>query len=119
MDVSVFASFKAHYNTAVDSWLLHHPGTPITLYQVAECVGTAYDRSMTPSNIKSGFRRSAIFSFDKNVFNEGDFMTSAVTDRPTAYEQEASTSKVDETALSEYVKKKIRAQTKARRFYFT
>lgn len=101
LDVSVFASFKAHYNSAVDSWLLHHPGTPITIYQVAECVGTAFDRSMTPSNIKSGFKRSGIFPLDKNVFNECDFMTSAVTDRPTVNEQEASTSKADESALEQ------------------
>jgi hypothetical protein len=80
LDVSVYASFKAHYNSAVDNWMLHHQ--PMTIYQVAECVGVAHDRSMTPSNIKSGFKRSGIFPFDRDVFNESDFMSSAVTDRP-------------------------------------
>jgi hypothetical protein len=82
LDVSVYASFKAHYNSAVDNWMLHHRGQPMTIYQVAECVGVAHDRSMTPSNIKSGFKRSGIFPFDRDVFNESDFMSSAVTDRP-------------------------------------
>lgn len=101
LDVSVFASFKAHYNSAVDSWLLHHPGTPMTIYQVAECVGVAYDRSMTPTNIKSGFRKSGIFPLDKNVFSESDFMTSVVTDRPTLDQQAASTSGANESELIE------------------
>lgn len=39
LDISVFASFEAHYISAVDSWLLHHPGIPLTIYDVAACVG--------------------------------------------------------------------------------
>lgn len=100
LDVAVFSSFKAYYNAAIDSWLLHHAGTPMTIYQIAECVGTAFDRSMTPSNIKSGFKKSGIFPLDKNVFNESDFMSSAVTDRPTTDENEASTSQENNCEVS-------------------
>lgn len=81
LDVSVFASFKANYNTAVDSWLLHHPGTPLSIYDVAACVGTAYERCMTPANIRSGFRKTGIFPFDRHVFTPDDFLSSSVTDR--------------------------------------
>lgn len=56
LDVSVYASFKAFYNAAIDSWMLRHPGVPFTIYQVAECVGVAFEKSMTPANIKSGFK---------------------------------------------------------------
>lgn len=81
LDTSVFASFKAHYNSAVDSWLLHHPGTPLSIYDVASCVGVAFERSMTPSNIKAGFRKTGIYPLYKNVFTIDDFLSSSVTDR--------------------------------------
>lgn len=81
LDTSVFASFKANYNTAVDSWLLHHPGIPLSIYDVSGCVGVAFERSMTPSNIKSGFRKTGIYPFDRKVFTSDDFLSSSVTDR--------------------------------------
>ncbi|XP_022204364.2 uncharacterized protein LOC111060980 [Nilaparvata lugens] len=81
LDISVYQPFKAYYNTAVDSWLLHHPGTPLTIYQVAQCVGIAHERAMTPANIKAGFRRSGIFPFNNNLFTDDDFLVSYVTDR--------------------------------------
>jgi hypothetical protein len=56
LDVSVFHSFQSHYDRAIESWLLHHPGIPLSIYQIAECVGKAFEKCMTPSNIISGFR---------------------------------------------------------------
>lgn len=82
LDVSVFQSFKAHYNAAVDSLMLAHPGQPITIYEIARCVKVAHERSMTPQNITSGFRKSGVYPFDRDVFTAADFLTSAVTDRP-------------------------------------
>ncbi|XP_072400177.1 uncharacterized protein [Diabrotica undecimpunctata] len=61
LDVVVYQPFKAHYNAAVDSWLLHHPGTPLSIYQVAQCVGVAHEKTLTPANIKSGFKKCGIF----------------------------------------------------------
>lgn len=81
LDVSVFYSFKSHYNAAIDSWLIHHPGTPMSIYEVASCVGVAHQRAMTPANIISGFRKTGIYPFDRNVFSEDDFLVSYVTDR--------------------------------------
>ncbi|XP_072380696.1 uncharacterized protein [Diabrotica undecimpunctata] len=36
LNKSVYFSFKNYYNSAIDSWLLNHPGVPITLYQIAD-----------------------------------------------------------------------------------
>lgn len=33
---------QSYYDAAVDSWLLRHPGQPLTIYNVAEDVGYAY-----------------------------------------------------------------------------
>ena len=64
--ISVFAPFKVYYNDVVKSWLLNHPGVPITIYVIAPCVNIAYEKSFTITNIQSGFRKSGIFTFDKN-----------------------------------------------------
>uniref|UniRef100_A0A6P7H3D4 Uncharacterized protein LOC114343888 n=1 Tax=Diabrotica virgifera virgifera TaxID=50390 RepID=A0A6P7H3D4_DIAVI len=37
---------------------------------------------MTPVNITSAFRKTGIFSFDRHIFTEEDFLSSFVTDRP-------------------------------------
>ena len=89
LDISVFAPFKVYYNDAVKSWLLNHPGVPITIYEIASCVNIAYEKSFTITNIQSGFRKSRILPFDKNVFSEADFLCSVATDRnnPSTYQE--------------------------------
>lgn len=82
LDVSIFGPFKAHYNSAVQAWLLNHPGIPLSLYDIGYCVRIAHERSMTPANIRSGFQKTGIFPFDRNIFSDEDFLCSAVTDRP-------------------------------------
>lgn len=82
LDVSVYGPFKSYYNSALDSWLQRHPGKPIDIYHVAECVNVAFEKSMTPKNIISGFKNTGIFPFDQNIFTDDDYLVSAVTDRP-------------------------------------
>lgn len=98
LDVCVFYSFKAHYNAAVDSWMLCNPGIPMTIYQVGSCVGLAHERSMTPSNIKAGFKKTGIYPFDSEVFTTGDFLTSYVTDRN--YDNETATVSINGSELT-------------------
>lgn len=82
LDVGLNGPFKSYYNAAVDSWMLRNPGRPLTIYNVAECVGSAYLKAMTPVNIISAFKKCGIFPFDDCIFTEADFMPSTVTDRP-------------------------------------
>ncbi|KAF2890589.1 hypothetical protein ILUMI_15584, partial [Ignelater luminosus] len=58
LDVSVFGPFKSYYNAAVDSWMLRNPGIPMTIYQVAQCLGEAHPKAFTPANIIAGFKRN-------------------------------------------------------------
>lgn len=50
LDISVFGPFKRFYNDAIQSHLLSHPGTPISIYDVAHCVAIAHERAATPNN---------------------------------------------------------------------
>lgn len=86
LDVTVYFSFKNFYNSAVNSWLHQHPGVPITIYNIASFVRQAFEKSMTPSNIKSGFRKFGIYPLHKYIFNESDFLVSSVTNRPNPEE---------------------------------
>ncbi|KAF2900549.1 hypothetical protein ILUMI_05636 [Ignelater luminosus] len=76
LDASMFGPFQNFYNAAVDSWIVRHPEQTLTIYNVAELVGQAFDKSMTPSNIKSGFKKAGIFPFDRDIFTEDEFLTS-------------------------------------------
>ncbi|KAL0879260.1 hypothetical protein ABMA27_003040 [Loxostege sticticalis] len=53
----------------------------ITIYNIAELVGQAYTKAMTPNNIASSFKKCGIFPFNSDVFNEIDFMPSEVSSR--------------------------------------
>nr|XP_042907942.1 MFS-type transporter clz9-like [Parasteatoda tepidariorum] len=82
LDRTVFSSFKEHYNIACNQWMLTHAGRPITIYDIAECVGKAYPLSFTPKNIVSGFQVTGIYPFNRDVFDDSAFLSAFVTDRP-------------------------------------
>lgn len=90
LDVGVYAPFKTAYNSSVDTFLMQNPGKTFTIYNVAASVGYAFEKSMTPSNIISSFKKTGIFPFDEEIFTEVDFMCSSVTDRSEPETENAS-----------------------------
>ncbi|CAB3252737.1 unnamed protein product [Arctia plantaginis] len=58
LDVGLNGPFKSYYNAAIDSWLLCNPGKTLSIYNVAECVGIAYMRAMTPPPWKAEPRKN-------------------------------------------------------------
>jgi hypothetical protein len=78
LDRTVFSSFKKYYSEALIN-VLARTGQPLSIYEVAECVAYAHDLAFTAKNIKKGFQLCGIFPFDKNVFNEAEFLPSTVT----------------------------------------
>lgn len=89
LDVGLNGPFKVFYNNAVDSWMLRHPGSSMTIYTVAECVGEAYARAMTPINITAAFKKCGIFPYNPDIFTDLDFLPSDVTDRPQPHGSDA------------------------------
>lgn len=82
LDRTVFGPFKTFFNQAADSWMLSHPGQTLTIYDLPLMCLQSWDRAANPVNIKSGFRCTGIVPFDRNIFGEEEFLSSAVTDRP-------------------------------------
>lgn len=82
LDVACFGPFKAYYNRAMDDWLLNHPGTPLTIYNIAELTGSAFPQALVPCNIIKGFQRTGISPYNPGVFTDVDYLSSYVTDRP-------------------------------------
>ena len=82
LDRTVYGPLKRFYNAACDSWMLQHPGKPLTIYEIAGRVGCAYPSAFTPNNIQSGFRVSGNWPVNRNVFSDDEYLSSYVTDRP-------------------------------------
>lgn len=82
LDRSVYGPLKRYYNSSCDSWLLNNPAKPMTIHDVAECVGHAFPLAFTTANIMAGFRVSGTFPFNRDVFSDDEFMSAYVTDRP-------------------------------------
>lgn len=98
LDVGINGPFKVYYNSAIDSWMVRHPGRSMTIYDVAECVGEAYAKAMTPVNIFAAFKKCGIHPFNPEVFTDIDFLPSEVTDRP---EPEPQDQNLDPNAQNE------------------
>lgn len=81
LDRSVFGPFKKFFSSNVNSWMNSNPNVTLNIYALPKLCSSAWDRGATPENIKSGFRATGIVPFDRDVFSDQDFLSSAVSDR--------------------------------------
>lgn len=81
----MFEPFKPYYNSALDSWMMTNPGIPVTIFQIAKCVGYAFDNSMTPNNIKAGSRKCRIVPL--HDFEDNYILMSSATIREEPLEE--------------------------------
>lgn len=81
LDVSVFGPFKKYVNTACDSWMTNNPGKTMNIYDIPGIVKHALPLACTPNNITSGFRKTGIYPFNRNIFDATDSMPGYATDR--------------------------------------
>lgn len=58
-----------------------HPGIPISIYDIPSRVKKSLPLSATSKNITSGFTKTGIWPFNRNVFTDEDYLCSEVTDR--------------------------------------
>lgn len=82
LDKSVYGPLKKHVNTACDSWMVNNPGRTMTIYDIPAILKDAVPLAANPNNIINGFKGTGIHPFNPEVFQDSDFLSSFVTDRP-------------------------------------
>lgn len=91
LDRGVYGPFKKAVNTACDSWMLSNPGQTMTIYDVPGIVRQSLPLAVTPENIMAGFSCSGIVPFNRDIFDDLDFVPSLVTECPDPAQAVAST----------------------------
>lgn len=81
LDRSVFGPLKKYIYTEMDQWMLNNPGSTIKIYDIPAIIAKAFPLAATPSNIMAGFKSCGICPFNRNVFQDHDFLAASVTDR--------------------------------------
>ncbi len=81
-DRTVYGPFKKFVNDAQDAWMRNKPGKTMTIYAIPGIVCEALPKAATPSNIIKGFMVTGIAPYNRNIFNEEDFLRCYATDRP-------------------------------------
>ena len=92
LDRTVFGPFKTYYNVSLNEWMLENPGKSVTIYDIAPIVGKVFNKAFTKSNIEKGFMVTGIYPLNENIFEDDEFFSSFVTDRPQNLEEMPSTS---------------------------
>lgn len=90
LDISVYGPFKKMCRKGVDNWLKSNPGKTLTIYDLPNIIKDSFLISFTPANIGSGFSSPGIFPYKPDIFQETDFASSFVTDRPLTPVQSVS-----------------------------
>lgn len=79
MDKAVFRSFEAFWDQEVLNLLITQPGKPLTKMRFGEIFTKVWLKSMTPSNILSGFKGTGNFPFFPDIIPESAFAPSLIT----------------------------------------
>ena len=69
LDRTMYGPFKTFYNQATDNWMHEkkNAGNFMTIHIIPKLVSYAFPKAMMPENIRSGFRVSGIYPFDRNI----------------------------------------------------
>ena len=67
-----------------------NPGKPLSIYDVAELSGQAFQRSFTIENITSAFKFSRIHPYNPDIFTDDVFLPALLTDIPLQCDEHPS-----------------------------
>lgn len=82
LDVGIFAPLQTYYNEEIQKWLKEHPGRTVTHFQVAKLFNNAYLKAFIPSNAINSFRKTGIFPFNPDIFEDWEYAAAITTDKP-------------------------------------
>ena len=73
-------------NAVVQTWHRQHPGRPVTEAEFGELSNNAYSTVASIDKAQSGFRKTAIYPHNRDVFSDEDFLAAMATDQPIGAE---------------------------------
>lgn len=82
LDRSVHRLLNKCGNSACDFRITYHPGTNTSNYDIRNIVETELPLAITLKSITAGFQMAGIYSFNREIFLEEEFVPSNWTDRP-------------------------------------
>lgn len=84
LDKGVFAPLKTVWKQIVHGFIAKNPGKEVTRYDFSTLFSDAWSKSMTVSNISSGFKVTGVFPFNKHAIHlpEKNFSTFDPQDLP-------------------------------------
>jgi len=82
LDRGVYGPFKKYFNNSADQWMKNNPGKRMTIYDLPSIVKASLPLATTPSNILAGFSCTGIWPFNREIFQDCDYLPSTVTDKP-------------------------------------
>ncbi|XP_030767216.1 uncharacterized protein LOC115890981, partial [Sitophilus oryzae] len=100
LDVSYFKSVMTYYDTYLSRWLKNHCGRTFGLYQIAGAVSEAFEKSANVQTAVNGFRRTGIWPFNADVFEDWEFAAAETTNTEVDPYQNPSTSRKDTISQS-------------------
>ena len=69
LDATVFKPLKQNWQDACHDYIQSHPGKAITKYQFSALLRVAWEKTMTPTIICSGFRKCGVYPFNPCAIN--------------------------------------------------
>lgn len=92
LDKTFMKSFKTFYAQEIETWLVNHPFRPVTVFQIGDLVGKAYEKTATPAIASKGFAATGILPYNPNLFTEEHFLHHQQTAETQEPEQAIPTS---------------------------
>ena len=80
LDRTVFKALKSAYNSGLERFLVSNPGRRVTLYDMGEIFGTAFNRIATPEKAIHGFRVTGLWPVDSEIFSDEEFAAALMTE---------------------------------------
>ena len=72
LDTCVFKPLKQNWQEACSRYMQQNPGKVVTKYSFSALLNEAWGKTMVPTVISSGFRRSGIYPFNPEALDYGE-----------------------------------------------
>ncbi|KAJ8875379.1 hypothetical protein PR048_023274 [Dryococelus australis] len=82
LDCSFLKPLKHYFKEEASNWILHHPGQTISLIQVDDLIGMAWNKAASVNTAVNGFRNTGLFPLDQDAIPEHLFSISDEMNSP-------------------------------------